>query len=332
MLAALVASIVLSLGTAIYSIAIKQVRLSSLGRDSQFAFYAADTIAECVLHNDIRLNKFPQETPDGGAISFTCNGKTYTATADVNSDPGSSANCSYWIAGGEQQTDCGAASPGSDANTFVVPAYTDNLSVVVSGGGGGGGGGARCSIANGQHGSDGSESSFGSLVEASGGEGGNRGLAFACTSQQSDGDGGTGPNGGGPGRNSNGRYRPGRGGAGYVESNDFPEGTVPASVSITVGAGGNGGNAGGTGAIAGDPGSSGTVQISWGTAPDWESTTFTFEPDDATAPNCATGYILKTLTGANYVETTIHVDGENVSCDQNAYDPHALQRSVELSY
>jgi len=56
LLAALVASIVLALGTSIYEIATKEVQLSSLGRDSQFAFYAADTAAECALYWDFRYN------------------------------------------------------------------------------------------------------------------------------------------------------------------------------------------------------------------------------------------------------------------------------------
>lgn len=52
LLAALVASLVLSLGVSIFSIARKSVTLSTLGRDSQFAFYAADTAAECALYWD----------------------------------------------------------------------------------------------------------------------------------------------------------------------------------------------------------------------------------------------------------------------------------------
>lgn len=65
LLAALVASIVLALGAAIYSIAQKQVLLSSLGRDSQFAFYAADTAAECALYWDFRFEYFATSTPSG---------------------------------------------------------------------------------------------------------------------------------------------------------------------------------------------------------------------------------------------------------------------------
>lgn len=57
-LAALVASLLTSLGLAMFSIAKKEVILSSLGRDSQLAFYAADTGAECALFWDYRHNAF----------------------------------------------------------------------------------------------------------------------------------------------------------------------------------------------------------------------------------------------------------------------------------
>lgn len=68
LLAALVASIVLSLGASVFSIAQKQVTLSSIGRDSQYAFYAADTAAECALYYDIRFQAFGSTTPASTAI------------------------------------------------------------------------------------------------------------------------------------------------------------------------------------------------------------------------------------------------------------------------
>jgi hypothetical protein len=52
LLAALIASLVLSLGVSIFSIARKSITLSTMGRDSQYAFYAADTAAECALYWD----------------------------------------------------------------------------------------------------------------------------------------------------------------------------------------------------------------------------------------------------------------------------------------
>jgi len=63
LLAALVASIVLALGTSIFQIAQKEFALSAMGRDSQFAFYAADTGAECALYWDIRYRYFGTSTP-----------------------------------------------------------------------------------------------------------------------------------------------------------------------------------------------------------------------------------------------------------------------------
>ena len=58
LIAALIASVVLALAVAIFSIAFKQITLSGMGRDSQFAFYAADTGAECALYLDVRYQYF----------------------------------------------------------------------------------------------------------------------------------------------------------------------------------------------------------------------------------------------------------------------------------
>jgi hypothetical protein len=77
LLAALVASIVLSLGSSIFVIAKKQITLSSVGRDSQFAFYAADTGAECALYWDVRYDAFGTSTPSQVP---TCDGKELSAT------------------------------------------------------------------------------------------------------------------------------------------------------------------------------------------------------------------------------------------------------------
>src|SRR3990167_2209689 len=70
LLAALVSSIVLAVGAAIFGIAQKQVLLSAIGRDSQLAFYAADTAAECALYWDFRCNYFASST---ALINPSCN-------------------------------------------------------------------------------------------------------------------------------------------------------------------------------------------------------------------------------------------------------------------
>ncbi len=83
LLAALIASIVVSLGASIFQIARKQLLLSGTGRDSQFAFYAADTIAECALFWDFRFGYFASTTPAG--VNPTCDGQSIAIapTADL---------------------------------------------------------------------------------------------------------------------------------------------------------------------------------------------------------------------------------------------------------
>ena len=77
LLAALVATLVLALGISVFSIAQKQLILSSLGRSSQYAFYAADTAAECALYWDVRFAYFSSTTPDGSPV---CDGATLTVS------------------------------------------------------------------------------------------------------------------------------------------------------------------------------------------------------------------------------------------------------------
>ena len=85
MLAVLVASLLMSLGLSMFNIAQKEIILSTVGRDSQFAFYAADAGSECALYWDF-LGAFSVGTttaacagsslgtvpaiPDGGTFNF----------------------------------------------------------------------------------------------------------------------------------------------------------------------------------------------------------------------------------------------------------------------
>ena len=79
LLAALVASITLAIGVSIFEITQKQIILSSLGRDSQFAFYTADTGAECALYWDVRRGLFGTSTPpvfQSGITDPKCDGQS----------------------------------------------------------------------------------------------------------------------------------------------------------------------------------------------------------------------------------------------------------------
>lgn len=81
MLAALVASVALALASSIFALAQKELTLSSVGRDSQFAFYAADSGAECTLYWDIRFQRFPTSTPT--SVLLTCDNEEKTTTAST---------------------------------------------------------------------------------------------------------------------------------------------------------------------------------------------------------------------------------------------------------
>ncbi|MCX6731700.1 MAG: hypothetical protein NTX55_01800 [Candidatus Parcubacteria bacterium] len=63
LLALIVANIVLLIGLSVYSVIIKEIELSGLGRESQIAFYAADSGAECVLYWDIHKGPLSTTTP-----------------------------------------------------------------------------------------------------------------------------------------------------------------------------------------------------------------------------------------------------------------------------
>ena len=77
--ASMVAGLLLAVGAAIISITIKQVSLSAAGRESQFAFYSADTGTECALylyrnskHNDTCPAGFFPSSSDTSNTDPTC--------------------------------------------------------------------------------------------------------------------------------------------------------------------------------------------------------------------------------------------------------------------
>ena len=81
MLATLIVSIVLALGTSIFGLVQKELILTSIGRDSQYAFYAADTGAECALYWSERHKIFPTTTPF--TVDVSCDGQTKTTSVSA---------------------------------------------------------------------------------------------------------------------------------------------------------------------------------------------------------------------------------------------------------
>lgn len=317
LLAALVASIVLSLGAAIYSIAIKQVTLSSIGRDSQFAFYTADTLAECVLYWDLRQGLFGTTSPP---TEITCNGVAAEITTTSDTGGSSNGSCYFTRSGGTQISTCS----GGDATTFVVPQHT-SMTIEIVGGSGGGGGGADGPF-SGSDAESGTATTF-DTATAAGGEGGGGAPSGGNGTQGGDGNGGNG------GLSNGSSYHGGDGGGGetVIYPSDIPEGTP---IAVAIGMGGTGGTGGNFAGIPGqgqngDDGNPGQVVINWvSSASSWSSTEFAFQFDGT---NCGTLRLTKTLVGG-IVQSVIRSDGANVPCPQIFTDPHALQRSVELNY
>ncbi len=78
----LVASLVLSVGMSIISIALKQVVLSGSGRESQYAFYMANTGAECATYWDLAGNTIIDNNGNNGKVFAA--GSGVSATTDPN--------------------------------------------------------------------------------------------------------------------------------------------------------------------------------------------------------------------------------------------------------
>ena len=83
LIAVLVASLLISLGAFIANIALKELALSTSGRDSQLAFYAADAAIECALYQDLHSVGFAPREGAAGATSVWCNGTSTPVTLDT---------------------------------------------------------------------------------------------------------------------------------------------------------------------------------------------------------------------------------------------------------
>lgn len=96
--AVLVAVLLVSIGATIVSIALRQTILSSTGRESQYAFYAANTALECALYwdfyryddfNETPLYVFPSGDAGQGQLSsgdFNCAGMNISDDWDGDPD------------------------------------------------------------------------------------------------------------------------------------------------------------------------------------------------------------------------------------------------------
>lgn len=102
--AVLVSSLVLALGLGIISITMKEVQLSGAGRDSQLAFYAADSGAECAFYWDLKGDYFSTSTTWSGSnqSDMKCNKQILNADttnwSDTRGDGNpNSATTTFWF-------------------------------------------------------------------------------------------------------------------------------------------------------------------------------------------------------------------------------------------
>ena len=76
--AVLVSSILLAIGIAIFEITVRELRLSSIVRESEYAFYAADSGVECALYWDVYASTTRVFYP-GTPQDITCGGQTISS-------------------------------------------------------------------------------------------------------------------------------------------------------------------------------------------------------------------------------------------------------------
>ncbi len=81
--AVLLSSFLITLGLSIFSVSLKEIQIATSARDSQIAYYVADSARECALYLDVKQGAFPAclNSVNPCAVStssnptVTCNGK-----------------------------------------------------------------------------------------------------------------------------------------------------------------------------------------------------------------------------------------------------------------
>ena len=87
LIAVLVSMILLSIGTFIASVAVREIRLSSSVKDSQKAFFAADAVLECALFKEFKAGGFASAGPyttHNTQSALKCNGFKYDWAKSIN--------------------------------------------------------------------------------------------------------------------------------------------------------------------------------------------------------------------------------------------------------
>ncbi len=105
--AMLVATLSLSIGLVMYDLLNRELSLSQVARESQYAIYAADTGAECALYWDLKYNDVVPGDLDGSAF----------ATSSTSGSAASGVTCTLMSNGTQQDI----AAAGTPPAAFLVP-------------------------------------------------------------------------------------------------------------------------------------------------------------------------------------------------------------------
>lgn len=116
----LISSILVIIGLSIFRIVLKELTISTAGRESQQAFYAANSGLECALYWDLKRNAFATSSSDieiarAASIPASCGGKIVNASGNVSSQ-GTDTTTEF---------DFDINSPGESCATVSVKKWTD---------------------------------------------------------------------------------------------------------------------------------------------------------------------------------------------------------------
>lgn len=89
LIALILTSVILAVGVALLDIAVKQLQLSSSAKNSQYAFYNADSALECALYWDQKgtgngRSAFDYNSPVSPLTSLMCDTRNVINTTQVN--------------------------------------------------------------------------------------------------------------------------------------------------------------------------------------------------------------------------------------------------------
>lgn len=90
LIAILLSTIAVTLGVSLLEVSYKQVILSSTAKQSQYAFYSADSAMECALYYDQQFNAFSYSNPMASG-SITCDTRVITNFTNPTSGFGQNA-------------------------------------------------------------------------------------------------------------------------------------------------------------------------------------------------------------------------------------------------